>query len=81
MQGTVSLWHSWDEQQVPALLELIAAFQETHPGVLFDVLYVPAEDMQARYEAAVRDGDRPCDNPRDPPSGDRVCSPRTWWQI
>ncbi len=56
LQGTVSLWHSWDEQQVPALLELIAAFQESHPGVLFDVLYVPAEDMQARYEAAVRDG-------------------------
>jgi len=58
-QGVVSLWHSWDESQLPALLEIIAAFQETYPGILFDVLYVPEANLLERYTQASSEGSGP----------------------
>lgn len=58
-QGVVSLWHSWDESQLPALLEIIAAFQETYPGILFDVLYVPQSNLLERYTQASSEGSGP----------------------
>ena len=59
IQGTLSIWHSWDEAQLPALLEIIAAFQEIYPGVFFDVLYVPQANLQARYTQAASEGGGP----------------------
>lgn len=58
-QGTISIWHSWDETQLPALLDIIAAFQETYPGIFFDVLYVPQANLQARYTQAASEGGGP----------------------
>lgn len=50
IQGTVSIWHSWPEDQVPALVQILAGFSARYPNVLFDVQYVPAEDMRRAYE-------------------------------
>lgn len=58
-QGVVSLWHSWDEAQLPVLLEIITAFQETYPGILFDVLYVPEANLLERYTQASSEGSGP----------------------
>jgi len=58
-QGTISLWHAWDDDQLPALLEIIASFQETYPGILFDVLYVPSQNLYDRYFLATSEGGGP----------------------
>jgi ABC-type glycerol-3-phosphate transport system substrate-binding protein len=57
--GVVTLWHSLDETEIPALVEMIADFQSRYPDVLFDVLYTPASELQNRYATAVRDGEGP----------------------
>jgi maltose-binding protein MalE len=54
--GTVKIWHSWDEPEAPALVEVIRMFNEQYPDILFDVLYVPIEVLPARYEESTRDG-------------------------
>jgi ABC-type glycerol-3-phosphate transport system substrate-binding protein len=58
-RGTITLWHSWDESQVPALVAIISAFRKLHPDVQFDVLYVPAEVLRDRMETSTRDGSGP----------------------
>ena len=55
----MSIWHSWDEPQVAALVEILAGFSELYPDVLFDVLYVPPTDLRNRFEAAGREGAGP----------------------
>ena len=56
IQGTVSIWHSLEEAQVPALEQIITDFQVSYPGIQFDVLYMPLENMQKRYDEAMREG-------------------------
>jgi arabinogalactan oligomer / maltooligosaccharide transport system substrate-binding protein len=58
-RGTITLWHSWDESQVSALVSIIAAFRKQYPDIQFDVLYVPAEVLRDRMETATRDGTGP----------------------
>ncbi|MGD9092637.1 MAG: extracellular solute-binding protein [Anaerolineales bacterium] len=58
-QGTVSIWHSWDDPQIPALLRTIDAFGEVYPNVHFDVLYVPSLDLRASFEQAAINGGGP----------------------
>lgn len=50
--GTVVIWHSWEEQEVVSLNEVIAAFQVGHADVQFEVLYVPPGDLLRRYQSA-----------------------------
>jgi len=52
VRGTVSIWHSWQEAQVPALLRAINEFQKQYPSVLFDVQYVPELDLKTGFEQA-----------------------------
>ena len=59
VSGTISIWHSWKENQVPALLNQIAAFQEEYPGVQFDVTYVPSVDLRSSYEQSAQNGRAP----------------------
>jgi ABC-type glycerol-3-phosphate transport system substrate-binding protein len=58
-RGTITLWHSWDESQVSALVAIIAAFRKQYPDIQFDVLYVPAEALRDRMETDTRDGTGP----------------------
>jgi arabinogalactan oligomer / maltooligosaccharide transport system substrate-binding protein len=59
IRGTITLWHSWGETQAPALVQTIADFQALYPDVQFDVLYVPVEDLQARFQTATSEGGGP----------------------
>ncbi|MEJ2735140.1 MAG: extracellular solute-binding protein [Anaerolineae bacterium] len=59
VMGTITLWHGWKESEIPGLNNVIAAFQEKHPDVQFDVLYVPHEDLQGKYETAAATGGGP----------------------
>ncbi len=58
-KGTVTLWHSWKESEIPALTEVIAAFQAENPEVQFDVLYVPFDDLRGKFETAAGTGGGP----------------------
>ena len=57
--GTVSLWHAWGENEVESLNEVLAAFQEKHPDVQFELLYVPPVDLRGKYENAAAAGGGP----------------------
>jgi maltose-binding protein MalE len=57
--GTVSLWHAFKEEEIEGLNNVIAAFQEKHPDVQFDVLYVPFDDLRGKYETAAATGGGP----------------------
>jgi maltose-binding protein MalE len=59
INGTVSIWHSWDEVQRSALFRRISAFQSLYPDVQFDVMYVPPLDLQAYFEEAMSQGAGP----------------------
>lgn len=44
---------------MPALVQSTREFQALYPEVDWDMLYVPLEDLRARYETAVREGGGP----------------------
>ncbi len=55
-QGTIRIWHSWNESERNTLALIIKDFNEIYPDVFFDVLYIPSEYIQARYESEIREG-------------------------
>lgn len=57
--GTITLWHSWSESEIPGLNEVIAAFQEENPDVRFDVLFVPSDNLRRQFEIAAAAGGGP----------------------
>lgn len=59
LQGTVILWHAWDESNQPILEAILDAFQAQYPDVFFDVTYVPLENLKARFELEAREGGGP----------------------
>jgi len=59
IQGTLSIRHSWSENELPALVQIVDGFRLQYPDVYFDVLYVPAQDLRTRYEMETRSGNGP----------------------
>jgi maltose-binding protein MalE len=57
--GTVSIWHSWEEPYMPALLRRIYEFGQLYPAIYFDVTYIPKEDLRSAFEQAILDGRGP----------------------
>lgn len=57
--GTVTIWHAWDERELPTLAIIIKAFQQEFPDVYFDVTYVAEEDLLARYQDETMEGGGP----------------------
>ena len=51
--SVVTIWHSWDEVETEALVTVIRSFQDLYPSVVFDVSFVPLDDLRSTYEAAV----------------------------
>ncbi|HSO26984.1 MAG TPA: extracellular solute-binding protein, partial [Anaerolineales bacterium] len=58
-QGTVILWHSWDEVDRPILEAILDAFQAVYPDVFLDVTYIPRENLKTRFELDAREGGGP----------------------
>jgi arabinogalactan oligomer/maltooligosaccharide transport system substrate-binding protein len=59
IQGTVRIWHSWNELEVPVLDQIIKEFSAQYPNVYFDVLYIPIDNLRSRFEMAVIEGNAP----------------------
>ena len=59
VQGTVTIWHAWEEMQRSALFRRITAFQSIYPDVQFDVQYIPAIDLRNSFEAAMAESAGP----------------------
>ncbi|MDH7486195.1 MAG: extracellular solute-binding protein [Anaerolineae bacterium] len=59
LKSTVTLWHAWNENEIESLNDVIAAFQAGNPGVQFDVLYVPFDELSGRFETAAAAGGGP----------------------
>ncbi len=57
--GTVTLWHALKEGEIEGLNAVISAFQEKYPGVQFDVLFVPFDDLRGKFETAAATGGGP----------------------
>jgi len=56
VEGTITIWHSWDENQMPALVSMIDRFKELYPNVFFDVLYFPNDILLEKYISAANAG-------------------------
>lgn len=59
IQGTISIWHSFEEEQRSILFRRISLFQEQFPQVLFDVQYIPMLDLQPAFLEATQRGSEP----------------------
>ncbi len=66
--GTLSIWHAWDEAELPALTIIIKAFQKEYPDVYFDVTYFSEQDLLAHYKTVTLSGKGP----------DILLGPATW---
>jgi maltose-binding protein MalE len=58
-RGTLTIWHSLGEEQIPALEQVLAEFSQLYPDVYFDVLYVPPDSLRSRYELAALENRAP----------------------
>jgi len=59
ISGTVSIWHSYEDPYITALLRQIDAFHKIYPDVQFDVTYIPNIDLKASFIQAASDGYAP----------------------
>ena len=59
VQPTVTIWHSWDESQIPVLVNIQRDFRALYPDVHFDVLYIPEEDLLSRFQVEAQRGGGP----------------------
>ncbi len=57
--GTVTLWHALKEGEIEGLNAAISAFQAKYPGVQFEVLFVPFDDLRGKFETAAATGGGP----------------------
>lgn len=71
IKGTITIWHSWDETHLPALVDTVDQFQDLYPDVQFDVLYIPPENMLLRYQQAAGEGGGP----------DLLLGPASWGPV
>ena len=56
---TISLWHSFDENEIKSLLDVSDAFKEVYPEVEFDFLYIPSYDLKGKFEDEAISGGGP----------------------
>jgi len=56
---TISLWHSFNENEIESLLAVSAAYLEIQPDTEFDFLYTPNYDKKNKYEMAAATGGGP----------------------
>ncbi|MGW8251265.1 MAG: extracellular solute-binding protein, partial [Anaerolineales bacterium] len=57
--GTVTIWHSLKEGEIEGMVAAGELFQQNNPGITFDTLFVPFDDLRAKYETAVASGEGP----------------------
>lgn len=59
LTGTITMWHSLKEGETEGLNATVSAFQEMYPDVVFDILFVPFDDLRGKFETAAATGGGP----------------------
>ena len=57
--GQVSIYHSWRDEELAALWQIIKSYQEFYPDVIFDLTYIPQTDLLDRYTQIAYNGTGP----------------------
>lgn len=57
--ATISIWHSWRDEQLAVLEFVIQAFQDQFPDVYFYVTYIPFDELYEGYRQAAYNGAGP----------------------
>jgi len=70
LQGTVLIWHTWDEEDSHVLNSIAASFTDIHPDVTIKTTSIREEALQERYEDAASEGLGP----------DLLLGPSSWIQ-
>lgn len=60
LTGQVSIWHSLDENEIKSLDGVIEMFRDLNPDVEFDVLYIPAYDIENKFKSSSQIGGGAC---------------------
>lgn len=60
IMGQVSIWHSFEENEMESLNSVIEVFQEQNPEVEFDILFVPRYDIFNKFESSSINGGGAC---------------------
>ena len=53
IQGTVSIYHSWNEDKRSALDDILREFNKKYPDVYFDITFIPADELQDLFASEV----------------------------
>jgi arabinogalactan oligomer/maltooligosaccharide transport system substrate-binding protein len=56
---TVTVWHSWDSEEEGLIRNLLAGYQDEHPGVAVRLRQVSLEQILPEYQEAVLAGEGP----------------------
>ncbi len=59
VQGTVTLWLDWTQDELEVLYPILIQFQENFPEVELSVSYYTPEELKERFEVAVEAGEAP----------------------
>lgn len=57
--SSVTIWHSWNTAETEMLQSVIRSFQRLYPDVIFNLLYIPQDDLFDNFQAAVYLGQGP----------------------
>ena len=51
--GTITLWHSWTDNELVSLKQIINDFQKKNPKVAVELKYIPFDDLPTRFASGV----------------------------
>lgn len=54
--STITIWHSWRDEQLTVLDFVIQSFQDQFPDVYFNLLYIPYDELFESYNQAAYNG-------------------------
>jgi ABC-type glycerol-3-phosphate transport system substrate-binding protein len=57
--STITIWHSWRDEQLAVLDFAIQSFQDLFPDVYFDLIYIPVDELFESYMQAAYNGRGP----------------------
>ncbi len=56
--GTITLWHSWTDNELVSLKQIVNDFQKKNPKVAVELKYIPFDDLPTRFASSI-DGEGP----------------------
>jgi multiple sugar transport system substrate-binding protein len=56
---TITFWHYWDGANLLALQSLIEQYEQAHPGVAIEAVFVPGAELLTKLQTAIIAGETP----------------------